>query len=241
MFNLRTGSIVHVVADNSGLLDLTVSLVEEGGGSAWVHPTLGDYLDHLEERRCGEPEAGGRCLVIEVGFGCADELQPLWFCRHRPPVVVIAAPGDVETAVQVMKDGALDCIEPPVNPVELLEAVVAAVERDVASRVRNRRQAELHSRAETLTSREREVMSLIAAGTLNKVIASKLGLSRRTVETHRTNVMHKMNADSVVQLINMSMSLAESATGGGSAVAPPPPRVKPMQPARVTGLRVTGE
>jgi len=220
MFILHAGSIVHVIADNPELRALTVSLVEEACGCAQVHSCLGDYLDHLEVRLCGDPEQGGRCLVIDVAPGRADELQALWHCRNRPPIVVLAAPGDVETAVQVMKDGAFDCIEPPVNPVELLEAVIAAVERDAANRLRNRRRAELHNRAELLTSREREVMSLIASGTLNKVIASKLGLSRRTVETHRTNVMHKMNAASVVQLINMSMSLTESAMTGGSTAPP---------------------
>ena len=248
MFTLRAGSTVHVVAESPGLLALTVTLVEQARGRAWVHSRLEDCLGHIGERR-GEPAAGGCCIVIDVAPGGAAGLRPLWLTRSLHPVVVIAAPGDVETAVQVMKDGAFDCIEPPVNPVELLDAVIAAVERDFANRLRNGREAELRSRAESLTPRERQIMAMLAEGTLNKVIASRLGLSRRTVETHRTNVMHKMNASSVVQLINMSMSLAESdlaqplhcgpsnvATAAAARVAA---RVRARPPSSI-GAQVTG-
>lgn len=198
-------SIVHIIVEAPERRARLVSAVERCGGRAHVHARLQDFLAHATPWLHG-------CLVIEAAAGGANALEPLWHASPLIPVIVVSAPSDVETAVEVMKRGAFDCIEVPMLEEEdLLASITAALRRDADNWSHVQRQAELRARVESLTPREREVMSLLTAGTLNKIIASRLGLSRRTVETHRTNVMIKMQASSVAQLINMSLLLSESA------------------------------
>lgn len=217
---LAAGSVVHVVAATASLRARAVSIVERAAGCARVHPCLQDYLDHVADLR-DAAEDSGRCLLIQVDEAGAGGLEPLWCSDVSHPVIVIARACDVETAVRVMQDGAFDCVESPMNDAEILDAVIAAAECDVEHRRQVRRHAELKNRAATLTLRERQVMSLLVAGALNKTIAARLGLSRRTVEVHRIHVMQKMNATSLAHLINMSLSLAQLDKSGKRHAAHP--------------------
>lgn len=197
-------SIVHVIVENAERRARLMALIERSGERALVHEGVQDLLRHARHCLHG-------CLVIEVGVGGASALDSLWHASLSMPVIVITAPSDVETAVEVMKRGAFDCLEAPLLQEEdLLLSIVAALRRDTDNWLHAQRQAELRSRVESLTPREKQVMLLLTEGALNKIIACRLGLSRRTVETHRTNVMVKMQATSVAQLINMSLLLAES-------------------------------
>lgn len=149
------------------------------------------------------------CIVVELSLcksGSVD-LQRLWHSEPALPVVVISPPGDVETAVQAMKDGAFDCLEPPFGDQEFLDSVAAALREEAAHRATRERNANLRDRLRSLTRREREVMWMLGIGSINKVIASRLGVSRRTVEFHRNSVMRKMGAPSLAHLINMCLEL----------------------------------
>jgi FixJ family two-component response regulator len=154
--------------------------------------------------------AGSRgCIVVELSCcrsGSID-LQRLWRSEPGLPVIVISPPGDVETAVQAMKDGAFDCLEPPFGDREFLDSVAAALREEAAHRVARERNASLRDRVRSLTRRECEVMWMLGEGAINKVIASRLGVSRRTVEFHRNSVMRKMDAPSLAHLINMCLEL----------------------------------
>jgi len=134
------------------------------------------------------------------------ELEPLWSAEPPVSVIVLTSPADVAQAVKAMRQGAFDCVELLSSGEEGFMATLdAAMRYNAANRLRLQRRAELHARVTSLTPREREVMALLAEGVLNKVIASRLGLSRRTVEAHRSNVMSKMRATSVAHLINMAL------------------------------------
>ena len=206
MHILGDDSIVHLIVESEALRAQIVAAVERAGGRTQMHSRLREFLAHDRDCLPG-------CLVVEVPAGRAAGLESLWNAKPATPMIVVSASEDVETAVEVMRQGAFDCFELPLAEEEnFLLAIAAAMHCHADNRLRAQRHAELRSRVESLTPREREVMSLVIEGTLNKIIASQLGLSRRTVETHRTNVMAKMRATSVVQLINMSLILEEAET-----------------------------
>ncbi len=201
MGNSGDDSIVHVVVEHPERRAQLVALAQRTHGRARSHRRLEDFLLHDVQCMRG-------CLIVDVGPGCAHEIAVLWRAQPAVPVIVVSAPADVETAVEVMKEGAFDCFESTlIEEAGFAQALAAALRQNSENWQQVRRHAELRARLESLTARERQVMSLLARGTLNKIIASRLGLSRRTVETHRTNVMIKMQAQSVAQLINMSLRL----------------------------------
>jgi FixJ family two-component response regulator len=127
------------------------------------------------------------------------------------PVILITGHGDIPMAVQAMKDGAFDFLQKPFRDQELLDRINAALKQDAQNRESVDRLADLRQRAESLTPREREVMGHVVDGKANKVIAIDLGLSERTVEIHRANVMEKMAARSVAHLVKMHLTLGGEA------------------------------
>ena len=190
--------VVHIVADDVDTQRRLAALVQAAGWRALTYARLAEFS--------GSDLTG--CVVVDVpaGDGARCGLRQVGRGESMPPVIVITAPADIETAVQVMKDGAFDCVERPFME-GLLGRISAALEYDADHRSVAEYDCDLKRRVESLTRREREVMGLIATGTINKVIAYKLGLSRRTVETHRANVMNKMQAPSIAHLINMCLAL----------------------------------
>ena len=127
------------------------------------------------------------------------------------PVILITGHGDIPMAVQAMKDGAFDFLQKPFRDQDLLDRINAALKQDAENRQSVDRLADLRQRAESLTPREREVMGHVVDGKANKVIAIDLGLSERTVEIHRANVMEKMGARSVAHLVKMHLTLGGEA------------------------------
>jgi FixJ family two-component response regulator len=127
--------------------------------------------------------------------------------RIQLPIIFITGYGDIPMSVRAMKAGALEFLTKPFRDQELLDAIQHALERDRAARQHSRESAELHQRFDVLTSREREVMSLVVAGWLNKQIGFELRISEITVKIHRGRVMNKMGAQSLAELVKMTEKL----------------------------------
>ncbi|MFN2427304.1 MAG: response regulator transcription factor [Candidatus Binatia bacterium] len=149
------------------------------------------------------------CLILDVrlregsGLDLQDELQR----RGVPmPIIVLTGHGDVPNSVRALKSGAFDFLQKPLRPVVLLERVQAALESDRTARAAASERAESLQRLATLTPRERDVMSLLVAGSTSKEVASDLGISVRTVEGHRRRVLAKLEVTSAAQLVRVVMS-----------------------------------
>jgi FixJ family two-component response regulator len=123
------------------------------------------------------------------------------------PIIFVTAHGDVPMSVRALKSGAVEFLTKPFRDQDLLDAIQQALQRDRAERDRQAEIHDLQERYGTLTAREQQVMALVVSGMLNKQIASEIGASEATVKIHRGNVMHKMQAGSVVDLVRMSDKL----------------------------------
>ena len=159
-----------------------------------------------EFMRAKRPEAPG-CLVLDVrlpgmsGLAFQQELAKLGIAL---PIIFISGHGDVPMTVRAMKAGAAEFLTKPFEDQVLLDAIYAAIERDRTRRRDAASLADLSARYHTLTEREREVLQLVVTGRVNKQIAAELKLSVVTVKVHRGQVMHKMQARSVVELVRMA-------------------------------------
>jgi FixJ family two-component response regulator len=204
----REQPVVFVIDDDAsvrgGLEDLfrSVGLQVELFGSA---------QDFLVRKR---PEAPG-CIVLDVrlpgGSGLEFQRQLAESNIHLP-VIFISGHGDIPMSVRAIKSGALEFLTKPLKEQELLDAVQAGIERDRVRREQAVLVAELQERLNALTSREQEVLALVITGRPNKQIAHELKLSEMTVKVHRSQVMHKMGARSLVDLVRMADKLGVSAT-----------------------------
>lgn len=150
------------------------------------------------------------CLVLDVrlrGASGLDVQRKLSEMGRQIPIVFITGHGDIPMSVKAMKSGAVQFLTKPFRDQDLLDAVHEALERDRARRLQHGEIAVLQGRYATLTTREREVMSLVVSGLLNKQIASELGTSEITIKTHRSQVMRKMQAGSLADLVRAAEKL----------------------------------
>lgn len=174
--------------------------------------SFGSVREYLE----AEPPAGPSCLVLDVrlpGQSGLDLQGELAKSELSPPVIFITGHGDIAMSVRAMKAGAVEFLVKPFRDQDLLDAIQVALERDRAQRGEHAVATELRDRFTSLTPRERQVMALVATGLLNKQIAAEIGISEITVKVHRGQVMRKMQAKSVADLVRMADRLG----------APPPP------------------
>jgi FixJ family two-component response regulator len=147
------------------------------------------------------------CLVLDIrlpGVSGLDFQAELLKADIRIPIIFMTGHGDIPMSVQAMKAGAVDFLTKPFRDQEMLDAVVRALERDQKRRDDEKIVTELRIRFDSLTSREREVIAFVVDGLLNKQIAAKLGVSEITVKVHRVNMMRKMRARSVIELVGMA-------------------------------------
>jgi FixJ family two-component response regulator len=152
------------------------------------------------------PDAAS-CLVLDIrlpGVSGLDFQAELAAAGIGIPIIFMTGHGDIPMSVQAMKAGAVDFLTKPFRDQEMLDAVVRALERDQKRLDGEKVVAELRVRLDSLTSREREVIAFVVDGLLNKQIAAKLGVSEITVKVHRVNMMRKMKARSVIELVGMA-------------------------------------
>ena len=200
----NTHSTVFVVDDDRSVREGLVDLINSVGMKVEAFSSAQEFL------RCKRPDTPA-CLVLDVrlpGPSGLDLQRQLGRSGHPIPVIFITGHGDIPMSVRAMKDGAVEFLTKPFRDQDLLDAIHQALDSDRAAREQRAKAAELRCRYESLTPREREVMHLVVRGLLNKQIASELGASEVTIKMHRGQVMHKMRAESVVELLRMAEMIA---------------------------------
>jgi FixJ family two-component response regulator len=195
-------SIVFVVDDDVSVRESLELLIRAAG---WQAETFTSAQEFLARRRATVP----CCLVLDVTLPGLNglELQQQLVDRSDMPIIFITGHGDVPMSVQAMKAGAVEFLTKPFNDAVLLNAIRDAIERSRAALRQESELQALRSCYASLTPREREVMSLVIAGLLNKQIGGELGISEITVKAHRGQMMRKMKADSLAALVTMASRL----------------------------------
>jgi FixJ family two-component response regulator len=199
-----TDSIVFVVDDDSSVREGLADLISSVGLKAKAFKSAQEFLRHKR------PDAPA-CLVLDVrlpGSSGMDLQQELAQSDEPLPIIFITGHGDIPMSVRAIKAGAVEFLTKPFRDQDLLDAIQQALKGDRAAREQRAHATELRRRYESLTPREREVMQLVISGMLNKQIASELGTSEITIKMHRGQVMHKMKAESVVNLLRMAEAIA---------------------------------
>ena len=193
----------HIVDDDPAVRDALQWLLKSRGviSHAWDSATL--FLAAAGPELCG-------CLLLDVrmpGMSGIELFDRLRGIGCNLPVIFLTGHGDVPMAVQALKDGAFDFIEKPYHDNALVDKVLAAIEHDARRCAQANSIRALRHKLEQLTQREQEVMQMILAGKLNKVIADELGIAMRTVEVHRSHIFEKMQVRSAVELSQLLSAL----------------------------------
>jgi two-component system, LuxR family, response regulator FixJ len=198
---LPNSQVVHVIDDDADVRQSMAFLLSTTGLAVRVHESAVAFLADL-------PNAQGGCIVTDIRMPGMDGLELQRRLRDHKiglPVIVMTGHGDVALAVEAMKAGAVDFIEKPFDDEVLLGAIRSALARHAQSSEDRGRRLEIRERLDQLSAREREVLDGLVAGKPNKIIAYDLGISARTVEVYRANVMTKMRADSLSELVRMAL------------------------------------
>ena len=205
--------IVYVIDDDDAVRQSLEFLLKTAGISARGFDSAKAFLDILPAIKSG-------CIITDVRMPEITGIDLLRRLKEKGldvPVIVITGHGDISLAVEAMKIGAVDFLEKPFDDDLLLAAVRSALNTEAGAAKHKAELAGIHGKLAALSNRERQVLEGLVAGKANKVIAFDLGISPRTVEIYRANLMTKMSANSLSDLVRMAMTagILESATKGG--------------------------
>lgn len=209
--------VVSIIDDDEDVRGALDSLLRGRGYHVQTFASPDEFLASQEDTAC---------LILDVRLKNADGLefqQQLLESEATMPVILISGYGDIPMTVRAMKAGAITFLTKPFSDSEILSAVEEALDRSRQALRQSGEEADLRARFEGLTSREREVMALVAAGLMNKQIAGRLTLSEVTVKIHRGHVMRKMRAQSLADLVLMAAALGVRETGASRYRHPPDP------------------
>jgi FixJ family two-component response regulator len=197
--------IIYVLDDDHRVRAALSSLLSSLGLRVEAFASAGEYLQFAK------PDVPG-CLILDLELPGMNglELQQELAGGDSPPIVFVTGHGDVPSSVRAMKAGAIEFLLKPFDNQELLKSIDAAIFQDREARVRRAEIAELRRRYALLTPREREVLPLVVAGLLNKQTAAELGTSEITIQVHRGQIMRKMAATSLAELVKMAGKLGIS-------------------------------
>ena len=202
---MSTERVVHVIDDDDAVRDSLAFLLASAGLAVTKHDSAVAFLAAL-------PGLAAGCVITDIrmpGMTGIDLLKRLKGAGNPMPVIVVTGHGDVPLAVEAMKLGASEFLEKPFDDDQMLAAVATALNRHEQDDERAAREADVRARLASLSQREREVLDGLVAGNANKVIAHDLGISPRTVEVYRANVMTKMKAQSLSELVRMALTAGE--------------------------------
>jgi RNA polymerase sigma factor (sigma-70 family) len=193
-------AVVCVVDDDSDIRDGVKLLLESVGITCIAFGSTRDFLE-------SEQIENANCLILDVrlpGAGGLDLQAELTRAQIKTPIIFITAHGDIPMSVRAIKAGAIEFLTKPFREQDLLDAVGTALESDRMQRSQNQDLRDLQVRFETLTERERKVMTFVIAGLLNKQTAAQMGVSEVTVKVHRHRLMNKLGAKSLPDLVRMA-------------------------------------
>ena len=199
-------SLVRIVDDDETVAKSYEFMLRCSGWRCRIFNSAEDYLAS-ENVQIG-------CLILDVrmpGLSGLQLQQKLEILEREIPIIFVTGHGDVDMAVQAMKDGAIDFIQKPINEERLLSAVAKAVRYDESHRGWTISAEEEKKRYQTLTAREKQILSLIAKGLINKEVSERLGLSPRTIEVHRQKGLHKLGVQTVSELVRLLSHIEENA------------------------------
>jgi|JYMV01.1.fsa_nt_gi RNA polymerase sigma factor (sigma-70 family) len=192
---------VFVVDDDEAMRNSLRWLIESVGLKTETHDSAASFLEAYYPGRTG-------CVILDVrmpGLSGLELQDKLSFQDANIPIIVLTGHGDVPMAVRAMKSGAVDFLEKPCNDQLLLDCIQHALDQDAEQKADMSLKTDIKSHMAQLTPREHDVLEMVVEGTPNKEIAAALGVSTRTVEVHRAKVMEKMQANSLADLVRMSM------------------------------------
>lgn len=201
--------IVFVVDDDHRVREALSSLISSAGLRVAVFGSAAEFLEF------NRPDAPA-CLVLDLQLPGTSGLELQQQLADAPPIVFITGHGDIPSSVRAIKAGAIEFLSKPFDEAELLEAIHAAIDQDRIARQKRSELAELRRRYGLLTPREQEVLTFVVAGFANKQTAAELGTSEITIGVHRGQVMRKMAAKSLADLVRMADQLGIARAAGQS-------------------------
>ena len=196
----KSEPVVFVIDDDEAVLESLSLMIETVGLKVQTYSSAQKFLDDHDPAQAG-------CLVLDVrmpGMSGLELLSKLTNQEFSIPVIIITGHGDVPMAVQALKTGAVDFIEKPFRDQVLLDSIQKAIKMDAENRCKQIEQTDIKAKMENLSPRELEVIDLLVTGKSSKMIAYDLGISQKTSDFHRANILKKMGVDSVVELMPLA-------------------------------------